>query len=1125
MYSENPNYFELRDAFDEYYKVHPFEKNSYTQYFKRLMKENWAFVDENGFVQRPVYNPVEEAQYLEKKRQNEQMKSSNSQWNEIGPWQYDHEQAMAFEVQSPGSAHVYTVEQSLTDDQLVYVGTATAGVWKSTNKGQLWTLVTKNIMVGGVYSVAIDPQNNDIVYFGEENGTIWKTVNGGLDWTKTGSVSFQNSAKWVRDLKIIGVNTLLAATNTGLFRSNDGGINWVSISAGEFMEIEINPANSQILYTVKLNGSKTEFYKSLDNGLTWTIKTNGWPLPLAGDEQKRTEISVSEANPNMVFVWCAGAVGPDEGFYGLYKSTDAGESFTFECCGAGPGGTATVDDPNMLGYSGEGTENGGQYYYDLAFCASPTDVNRLYGAGINVWRSDDSGANWELNAHWVTWVGDHTPYRYTHADVHDIKFFKHGSTVDMWVCSDGGVFYSQDQGDTIVPRMHGIHGTDFWGYQAGFKQGDVMLGGTYHNGTLIKYKDIYHGGLTTPNANGWLAERGGDNMRGFVNYGNSKIGYDDGGSFEFSEIRSERKTSRSFDGNNKCNTSYIGGEYGNYGFSPNNYNEFYSPVGTKLMKTTNGGVSFEEVYDFGGSKVIQVKVAWSNPSYIYVTHKPSTGSTKLMKSTDGGLSWTDVTVTSTVAGSYANKAKYVEVDEEDPNKIWCILFGSHTGKKVFQSIDGGLTWTDITGPAINTESVLSIFHQYGSNDGLYIGTKRAVYYKNATMTDWVLFNNNLPAKTACLFLEPFYAGGKLRTATERSVFECDFFEDVPPVAMIAADKDSINIGAKCIADTIQFVDHSTVRTASANWLWTFEGGTPSSSTLENPKVVYDQPGTYYVKLVVSDQFGIDSITIPNFIKVVNNIISNDIHEDFENADFPPIGWKLFDSEGSSWEQDWPDGDPSDKCASFPNYWEDATSQQHYLILPALSFENAIDPSITFDVSYHDNGSYTDSLAVIYRTGSNPVWQQIWIKGGQDLTVAGTDVWFWYNTDPTLVWRTETLDLSFLIGESCVELAFSNLGTYGNHIWIDNVNLDSEYTGIVETSNLTGVSVVPNPSNGKFEIKTLEVIPLSYEVHSISGQKILSGDQKTIDLSNEASGIYILKIKSNSFVKTVKLIKE
>ena len=108
--------------------------------------------------------------------------------------------------------------------------------------------------------------------------------------------------------------------------------------------------------------------------------------------------------------------------------------------------------------------DGGQYYYDLALDVSPTDADRQFAAGISVWRSENGGADWSLNAHWVTWAGEFTHDRYTHADVHDIQFFtRTDGTVDMWVASDGGLYYSEDEGDHIEPRMHGLHGTDFWG--------------------------------------------------------------------------------------------------------------------------------------------------------------------------------------------------------------------------------------------------------------------------------------------------------------------------------------------------------------------------------------------------------------------------------------------------------------------------------------------------------------------------------------------------------------------------------------------------------------------------------------------------------------------------------------
>ncbi|MGB0915175.1 MAG: T9SS type A sorting domain-containing protein [Crocinitomicaceae bacterium] len=1121
MYTDNPSLFILREKFETYYASNDFKKDQHTQYFKRLLKNNWLNTDEAGYI---IPAPAKRDKIIRN-----QVKSPTSNWEEAGPWDYDHEQAMDFQVQSPGSSHIYTVEQSPVNPDLIYAGTATAGTWMSTDKGLNWTSSTRFLDINGVYAIALHPTDANTAFFGERDGQLWKTTNNGSSWSIIGGPTLENTDKWYRDLKFIGNNTMLAATDAGLFRSSDNGVSWTNVHAGEHMEIEINPSNSNIIYAVKLNGDKTEFYKSLDNGLTWTIKTNGWPNPAAGDEQKRVEIGVSADDANIVYVWGGGEVNGLGGFYGFYKSTDAGESFSFECCGGSAGGTPTVSNPNMLGWAELGDDDGGQYYYDLAFAASPTDADRVFGAGINVWRSLDAGIAWELNAHWVTWVGANTADRYSHADVHDIKFFQNGPNVDMWVASDGGLYYSADEGDHLEPRMHGIHGTDFWGYQSGFKNGDVMLGGTYHNGTLIKYNDIYKGGLANPDEGGWLAELGGDNYRGFVNYGNPRIAYADNGAFEFSEVRTIRRNNVSFDGNNKCNTSYVTGEYGNYEFDPNNFNVFYSPVGTELMKTENGGISFTPVFDFGGNKIVQVKVSWSNPDVIYVTHKLNGSVFKIMKTIDAGITWNDVTPTTLEANGNHNRTKYIEVDEKDENKLWCILMGWQTGNKVFQSTDGGDTWTNITSPSIENENVISIAHHYGSDDGLYIGTRKTIYYRNNTLGEWVEFNNNLPTSTMCSFIQPFYGNGKIRTASQRGVYECDFYEDVPPIAMAAANKTAINLASNCLADTIQFVDHSTVRSSSATWSWTFQGGSPATSSLENPKIVYSSPGTYNVKLVVTDAFGTDSVELIGFIEVTNSYSSPQIVEDFNGAIFPPTGWKMEDSEGSGWEQDGPQDDPSNLVAGFPNYWVDATGQSHHLIMPAIEMTDATSASIAWDYTYNDNNGYTDSLALVYRTGNNPNWQTLWQKGGADLEVAGTQTWYWDAADPTIVWQNEVVDLTSLLGESCVELAFSNIGYYGNHLWIDNVNLSGTYvTGLDELSDVI-ININPNPSKGMFLINASALIE-TYTITDISGKVILTNNDVSkmninLDISNQPNGVYFITTEVEGQLQTHKLIKQ
>jgi len=137
------------------------------------------------------------------------------------------------------------------------------------------------------------------------------------------------------------------------------------------------------------------------------------------------------------------------------------------------------------------------------------------------------------------------------------------------------------------------------------------------------------------------------------------------------------------------------------------------------------------------------------------------------------------------------------------------------------------------------------------------------------MIDWVLFNNRLPLSTYSTQLVPYYKGGKLKNGTNRSVWEVDFYETSTPSAQIAADKLIIN----CMNDTVQFVDHSAISSLNTTWEWSFPGGTPATSSEQNPQVVYSEEGTYDVYLTVTDDYGVDEQVINDLINYTNDPLS------------------------------------------------------------------------------------------------------------------------------------------------------------------------------------------------------------------------------------------------------------
>jgi photosystem II stability/assembly factor-like uncharacterized protein len=1128
MYSENPNVDEIRQAYDDYYSHNDFVKNADTQYYKRWTRMVMPYITDQGEAQIPMRDLRAQDEYLAKYHSVKERDGSD--WEEMGPWHFDPEVAMYFEVQSPGACHVYTVEQSPSNPDIVWAGTATAGIWKSTDKGMHWELMSRDLLVTSVYSIAIHPSDPNIVYFGEGNGTIYKTTDGGSTWNMTGDEAFQSLTLWCRDLKFKpGVNQcLIAATNNGLRSTQDAGASWNEDIAGEFMEIEFHPTSPDIIYTVRLSNNKTMLMRSIDGGDIFTNSAIGWPEPVEGAQQRRCEISVSAAAPDRVYVLASGEEDGGSGLYGIYLSEDSGENFTFQCCGDQPGGVPVAGtNPNTLGWSEDGSGEGGQFYYDLGLDVSPTNPELLYSAGINVWRSENAGGDWSLNGHWVTWAGEFTADRYTHADVHDVKFFQNeDESVDMWVASDGGLFYSSNQGDNIEPRMYGMHGTDFWGWQSGARHGSVMVGGTYHNGTLIRNGNLYHWGQESEESGGWLAELGGDNFRGFVNPGDSTIGYYDSGAFKYTTNRFERVSGQTYDNTKRPNTSYWWGEYGNMEWSPECYSRIYSPVETELWTTNNGGATWELVHDFGGSLIVNVKVAPRDPNVIYVTHNSGGSGWKIWRTADGGENWIDITPDSGIVGGNNGSAKYIDVHGTDPNVLFFVILGTQSDNKIFKTSDGGESWDNLTGTALNGQFTTSIAHQRGTDDGLYVGTDFAVYYRNGAMADWELYNANLPAKTPSVFLQNNYCEGKVRSAGSRGVHQCDFYEDSDIQAAFTASKTYLNLGLQCKADTIRFVDNSIIRCAGASFSWTFEGADPATSEELEPLVTYASAGTYDVSLTINDGDGnTDTWTWDDMIEVVDEPVGFPLTEDFNNG-FPPENWKIFNPEGGgSWEQGNILGEDN-QVAQFPNYWVGTEGQTDLLIMPAQDFTDVQNAVMTFDMSYQVYDDYIDGLAVVYQTEDNDEWITLYEKEGTELAVVDNYVWFWYDQEGTLLWREETVDLSALSGESCVTLAFANIGGNGNHIWIDNVNLEGA-TNVDDLQGGIAVNLFPNPANNSLHVQfpshlgLVQMDMIDAQGKLVNSSMISSGEY--LDIEALDVGMYFVQFKAGDLVQTEKII--
>jgi GH25 family lysozyme M1 (1,4-beta-N-acetylmuramidase) len=351
-----------------------------------------------------------------------------------------------------------------------------------------------------------------------------------------------------------------------------------------------------------------------------------------------------------------------------------------------------------------------------------------------------------------------------------------------------------------------------------------------------------------------------------------------------------------------------------------------------------------------------------------------------------------------------------------------------------------------------------------------------------------------------------------------------------------------NITTGCPGMTVNFTDKSTSTGTVNAWRWEFQGGTPSSSKVQNPSgIVYSTPGTYYVKEVVNSTTGHDSVTVNSYIHVISTG-TLPLSETFQASTFPPSGWLLnYPSAGdSAWQLCTLTGYSSTQCMYFPANCGNSgniSGERQQIYTPDYSFAGVTNAGMTFDVAYEPSNltstpKYSDTLVVYYSTDCGNSWTQIYSKGGATLcttgstTGAGTDVVTMsrgscFEPPSTSAWRKDSIGLSALNGLSNVMFSFENRSGWGNIIYLDNINITSaSLTGMQNLVDNTDVKVYPNPNNGSFTMKIengqMQNEQVRVAIYNLLGEQVYNetatfNSQLSINLGVKASGVYFYRI--------------
>ena len=845
---DGANYFEIKKNFDKYFANHSWEKSKPRSLGEDWLKTKLFYLDENGFVQ-----PEPEVDFTNTYNSplntiGTASSTTIGTWTLLGPVN-----SATSNYSGPGNhgGYVFLNRIDPTNNQKFFVAFVTGGLWMTADSGTTWTLVDSNLPDDVYSDLDVCISNPQTVYAIGHHHVI-KSVDGGLNWLATNLTSANHSgAAYDIAVSTSNPNIVVARWGNKVYRTTNGGTSWSPVLSNlpnhstwdcsiTSEMLDWSTTNANVVYALATsNSNNVKVYRSANAGASFSlIKTITLASTAVGQTVGWAKLLLPASNSTAIYV----AIGSGNTAYAhhaahLYKLNATT-------------GNILSSRINMIGASQD------LHHGDIAMDRN-NENNIIYGDyGVNKnYYSSDNGATFNI----ATSV--------THSDIRTIDFVNAKAIIG----SDGESIITTDMGATNITVTNPISNHELWGFGSAFKT-DLVASGNNHGPVMVKES---HNGFD------WYNGPGADQGNTDVNPLDDRYIYSQG----YSNYRFFRTGVHAIV--NQSNYLDLGGIYSYFNsieFHPNKYYTIIThhagqyPTGNpnlnlwkkSLIKTEDNGNSISIVKTFT-KQVFREKISMKHPGHIYVVAGLSNN--QLWHSADSGATWVDITPSLTASSGKKNISD-IAVGDENPNQVWVTYGGVQTACKVLKSNNYGASWQNITQSVLTNYPITKIIFQRGSNGGVYVGSRAGVFYRNNTMANWQQLGNGLPmCDVRFMFIN--YNQNKLKIGTSRGAFTNNLYEISPPNALISCNSNKINCP---VAEPVHFKDYSVIRNSSATWLWSFPGGTPSTSTLENPVVSYAgvANGSYDVSLTITDAYGTSSQTLSNFIQINNICGTTDI---------------------------------------------------------------------------------------------------------------------------------------------------------------------------------------------------------------------------------------------------------
>ena len=648
------------------------------------------------------------------------------------------------------SGRISSIDAVNKNPDIVWVGAAGGGVWKSINKGTTFKSVFDEYPQS-IGTIAIDQNHPDTVWVG--TGEVWtrnsvstgagiyKTTDGGEKWEHMGLPESERIGRILIDP--VNTDIVYAAVMgalwgdseaRGVYKTVDGGKSWtkvlyVSPSAG-CADMAMDPDDPSVIYasmwdfrrqahTFRSGGPGSGLYRSTDGGTTWERIHNGLPAGTIG----RIALAVSPVRPHYLYA----AVESEKS--ALYRSSDRGSTWE------------KMSDQYLMGDR--------PFYYSL-IVPDPVEADRIYKPGTMLWVSADGGKVFQSPS--VT-GGNY------HSDTHALWVSPLNNRF-LYMGTDGGVYISEDKGNTWrfiqslpVSQFYHVSVDDGTPYN--------VYGGLQDNGSWMG-PSKNPGGITN---SAWKNVGYGDGFYTYADKTNPDVIYSQyqGGRISRTNMKTgESKYIKPFPAEGteelrfnwnaptvfgkKSGWLYVGAQYL---FRSKDKGDLFERISPDL--TTNDPIRQQQ--EKSGGLTIDNSTAENNTTIYTVSESPldenivwvGTDDGNIQLTTDGGKSWNKLNDAVTGLPPLAF-ISHIDADNFDKNGAWVTVDAHRNGDMkpyVFYSGDLGKTWSSLATGDI--KGYCHVIKQDPVNrDLIFLGTEMGLYVSTDHGKVWVRLKNKIP---------------------------------------------------------------------------------------------------------------------------------------------------------------------------------------------------------------------------------------------------------------------------------------------------------------------------------------------------------------------------------------------